>query len=317
MQDNISQKLPSALALVFIVGAWAPSVQARRVTIPVVVNGVSGQNGSVWETEVRIFNLRSTQSPRVKRSWVAIPEGGFEDIPSTAPNWTFPEREGSPGYFSRMLILVGSDLLLGADALIGAVGLEVDGDVDVQFRAVETGGRPRLPNFAPSPSSTCCWPGTGALVTAPGELLSGNSHLPWLSGNGFNWQTDLTHYYRTNLAFVNPGSKSIALEAQIAELGCALCYQVGPDLFWNQAVTGSRVSIVLKPFQWLQVNDFYFLAEPWCPTDCPEFSAVAPGIANISSASDDQYYAYASIIDETTNSSMFVPALPGGADIEN
>lgn len=56
---------------------WADE---RLVTLPVVVDRVDGANGSRWESRVRI--ARTSDDPvRIRRVWVALPDGGFVDDP--------------------------------------------------------------------------------------------------------------------------------------------------------------------------------------------------------------------------------------------
>jgi len=309
-----SRFLAYCSTMALAIGLTGAITEARQVTIPIVADGVAGLNGSVWETEVRIFNLNGTQSPYVRRTWVATPEGGFADDPSTAPSWSFPERLAPPlGRFAQMLILVGSDLLAGAGSKIGAVGLEIDGEAEVHFRTVETGGRPRLPYFPGYNVRDCCFPGSGALVTPPEEALAGTSHLSWLSGFDVNNESSETTY-RTNLALINPGPAPIDLHVFLYQLG-SLNFEVPSNLNWSVIVGGGPPLVTLKPFEWRQINDLYLHSFAFgCQIDpCPDYGGIAPGVVLIIPATDDPYYAYSSIIDETTNSSMFELAMPGDA----
>jgi len=304
-----------ANAFIIVASVSVCAVDARQVTIPVVVDGVAGRNGSVWQTEVRILKLRLTEALQVRRAWVALPGGGFEDDPSTAPTWTSPAI--SEGYIigPELILLVGSELFAGTGSKIGAVGLEIDGEADVNFRTVETGGRPRLPQSG-QPYQLCCFPGTGSLLSGFGPPISGVSHLPWLTlGNAA---------IRTNVTLINPTVSPVELEMFVDSytcygIGIGYCNLDEATPYWAQGGYAAETldPISVPPFGWMQLSDVYSYLSLACPIGCPLPADVAPGVGVIfpqvegSYDPNGQYYAYATIIDDTTNSAMFEPAVPG------
>jgi len=317
---RISKRFVVPFTLGLATGVLVPTVQARQVTIPVVADGVAGRNGSVWDTEVRILRLRSDESLQIRRVWVALPTGGFADDPSTAPRWSRPANASGLYYSPGLILLVGSDLLAGSDSKIGAVGLEVDGEAAIYFRTVETAGRPRQPQ-AGQPYELCCFSGTGALVNAPGDALSGVGLLPWLSPGD--------PLVRANVTFVNPGASTIDFEIGAYGFWCYGitsfdCDREHTTPYWELGGYEGHTyeAISLPPFGWLQLSDFYSHLSNTCPVGgCSTSSAVSPGLGVIFPVKDGeldlngQYYAYASIIDTATNSGMFEMAVPGGLGI--
>ena len=114
MNVNSARWLFAAAILVLVAG----SASAETFVIPVVVPGVAGKNGSYWETEVRVIRLSAVDPVTVRRSWVALPGGGFVDDPATAPTWVIQDPNEPPKLVD-MLILTGILPCLGANEAPG------------------------------------------------------------------------------------------------------------------------------------------------------------------------------------------------------
>ncbi len=214
MNINSARWILAAASLVLLTSNAA----AETYVIPVVVPGVAGKNGSYWETEVRIIRLSAVDPVTVRRSWVALPGGGFVDNLATAPTWVI-QSPNEPPKLVDMLILTGEQLLAGVSATHAAVGLDIEGEALVHWRSANTEGQERLPHDRPL-EEACCWPGSGQFGAALTTPLRGGSTIPWVtSGRGV---------FRTNLGLINPtGTTARFQEVRIAPLLTSL---VAPHL---------------------------------------------------------------------------------------
>lgn len=150
-----------SVALTLAMFGGAPLAVAETIVLPVVTRGIPGINGSYWDSEVRISGPGRLLPGRIRRVWVALPDGGFVDDPAVAPTWTFP-LPACPGLCQPfgVVVLTGDQLLQGTDARKGAVALEIEGVGNSVFlHNSNTQGQPRLPQDSEGPA--CCLPGNG------------------------------------------------------------------------------------------------------------------------------------------------------------
>jgi hypothetical protein len=269
--------------------------------LPIVVRGVAGKYGSFWDSEVRILRLRPQQQVTIRRAWVALPGGGFADDPTTAPAWDM--RASSEPDADLMTILTGAELMAGVTATHAAVGLEIEGEVEVFSRAANTEGQPRL--VAPSPSDQgpvpCCLPGSGQLMRAFTEPLEGKAMIPWAaSGDGI---------FRTNIGIINPTANW--LHATVTVYGL----QGDPSsVSWRLFVQLRPIKVDLAPWGWRQLNDVFQSVPIYCPFPVctpPVPHDVRPAFAVITPGEEQPYFAYTTVLYSPLNDPEFIPAVPG------
>ena len=302
-----------AVVAMFVVGICGVVSAQQTIVLPAVSDNVHGVNGSIWATEVQIIKMDPDDHPTIRRLWVCVEGGGFADDPATAPTWEMMRPERS----ARILRLSGADLLVGTDASLGAVALEIEGgEVIVNARVADVS---RGTMWGATPF------GQGQLIPTGDEFLVGPAHLPWVGGclnipcnviPRENW-----NYYRNNIGFVNPNPESLVLD------GVALAFGGWPGELVATPLSnppGERdtFSKVVPPFGWTQfswrsegIYSHYF--NPWgmYQTDFP----LAGFIISLTPDSDLPYYAYASVVfapDPESgipafNDPLFIPARPG------
>lgn len=269
--------------------------------LPVVVTGVGGKAGSYWDTEVRIISIVSGGPVTVRRAWVALEGGGFADTPGSAPVWTLPPV-GVAGQEMRMLLLSGGDLLRGANADRGAVGLEVDGAVVILSRTANTERQPRLPNLGGG--RECCLPGNAQLVPA--------LHAP-LQGQGLiGWVTSGDDYFRTNVGLINPSETAIRVQVSAVVMDSAFYPGDGPSILWKDADIPQPIVVDVPAWGYRQVNDIFpRMPINGCPVECPPYvSWVAPAVVTVRSDQLRPFFAYASVLFTPRNDPDFVVAEP-------
>ncbi len=275
--------------------------------VPVVVGGVRGMNGSFWDSELRILQLSATQPVSVRRAWVALRSGGFVDDPATAPHWELP---GVSGYTTLMIVLKGSDLLQGVNATHAAIGLEIEGPVDVSLWLANSEGQGRLPDS----SQECCLPGNGQLVHVRPQLIQGESHV--------SWATTGTGIFRSSLGLVNPNPEPLQVTVFAAMLGPGAG---GPFALqpwqWSTTSTFGPLVVTLPPWGWIQVDDLFHhmpcLYVPLgglCPPPEQLTLPIGPGVLVLRPATSAPYYAYESLIYSPKSGPEFIVATPGALE---
>ncbi len=272
----------------------AATVTAGEIhVLPVVADKVPGRNGSLWDTEVRVFSLEAPgEDLVVRRAWVALEGGGFEEDPQTAPEWrlsdqllggcndpymAFPEPELTPDR-RQVMILDAALLLGGVGRNIGAVGLEIEGEAMVMARITNVAGEG---GFWSGSQLHFQLMGLGQLVPGQTQAYEGPAAYPWLtpdnnpySGGGgvgppLSW--------RNNLGIVNPSGESLTVDLVIIPYGAAPFYledrlcepsddnQIWPgvagDVFPDNA--GRLLEVEIPPWGWVQLNgvDYRFLRD--------------------------------------------------------
>ncbi len=302
-----------AAVAMFVVSICAVVSAQQTIVLPAVSDNVHGVNGSIWATEVQIIKMDPDDHPTIRRLWVCVEGGGFADDPDTAPTWEMwrPERH------ARMLQLSGADLLVGTDASLGAVALEIEGgEVIVNARVADV-------------SKGTMWGATpfgqGQLIPTDGEFQVGPAHLPWLGGC-LNIPCNVVprgrwNYYRNNIGFVNPNPEPLVLD------GVALAYGAfeatdTPHELWPRTfpVASERdmFTKIVPPYGWLQFPWYsaaIFDSFVWHQPSLPHVGF----IISLTPDSDLPYYAYASVVfapDPESgipdfNDPLFIPARPG------
>jgi hypothetical protein len=255
------------------------------VVIPAVSDNTPGINGSIWATEVQVIKKDPTDSLTVRRLWVCVPEGGFQEDPSTALTWELP----NPSPEDRILTLLGEDLLEGTDSSLGAVSLVVEGGEAIVNARVGDVSRGQWVGMTPF--------GQGQRVPIDLEPLTGSSHIPWVGGcrsapcnldPPLDWD-----YYRNNLGFVNPNTEPLTVTG--------LAIPFGPDTTPKPIeleMPEDRIETfekTLPPYGWLQFSwvakqhyDFNLWGMPLLPT-AGFVITLDPDLAN-------NYFAYASTV---------------------
>lgn len=220
--------------------ATGSGVAGELHVLPVVADNVPGRNNSLWDTEIRIYSLNPGEDLVVRRKWVCLEGGGFEDDPATAPVWRLSDEIYHEDYNypipmenRRIIFLDGASLLQGADKNIGAVGLEIEGPAEVFARIANV----RDEDFGPwitghEPFQLL---GVGQLTTAETVPMMGAVHFPWVtpgvppgahSPNGCS--ADSPCIWRNNVGLVNPTTGPFTLTMEIRMFFAVPFYQ-GPD----------------------------------------------------------------------------------------
>ncbi len=294
---------PVIAGLILASASLGSSTLAATYVLPVVVGGVPGMNGSFWDAELRVVQLSTSQPVTVKRVWVGLLGGGFVDDVATAPHW---ELVGGPGYIDNspeVIVLKATDLLQGVAATHAAIGLDIQGPVDVNLWLGNSEGQGRLFDN----SQNCCLPGNGQLVHITPQLIQGDSHVPWSTAG--------TGVFRSSLGVVNPNAEPLQVSVFVANLGPA------PFSAWEWRTTSTLGPLVLTlpPWGWVQVDDLYHhlpcLALPLgglCPPPSERTDPVQPGLVVLRPSSSAPYVAYESLIYSPKNDPEFIPALAGG-----
>jgi hypothetical protein len=274
---------------------------AETFVLPAVVRGVPGMNGSFWETEVRILRMSLQQPFVVRRVWVATAEGGFVDDPATAPRWEFPQSPS--GYTPRLLQLRGPDLLIGTDAMSGAVAIEVQGSAIVYVRSTNTAGTTTVPLVTR---------GNGWLTLAPSAPLSGPSTIAWSTEGSAGMPEAFG--YRTSVGLVNPSPVGLDVRVRVADLSASYSTPAGgaDRRFWSDTTPSEPVSVHLAPWTRLQLDDFYASVIFCYPIGCwPGPSGEVPALILVEPQGGGSYYAYSSMIFNQLNDPEVVMAVPG------
>jgi len=285
-----------AMAVVVLVTS-AASAAATTYVLPAVVKGVPGLNGSFWDSEVRILLLALQQDIVVRRVWVAVEGGGFVDDPALAPTWSFPVLSARDQ--ARMIVLKGSDLLVGVTAAHAAVAVEISGSVAVYLHNVNSQGA------------------QGAALLGSGQLIPGASS-PFVGPVTIPWATSGQGAFRMSVGFVNPSSSQLTLRVFTSAVLMVMNGQgVQDPRYWLDAIALQPLVVVLPPWGWHQVDDI-FSKLVWCTyaNGCwpgyagsghlgPDFFEVEPGDPAA------PYFAYASMIYSPLNDPEFVAVIPG------
>jgi hypothetical protein len=301
-----------ALSIAAVAMAAAMPAAAETYVLPVVVSGVPGVAGSFWDSEVRIVKLSPSTTVTVRRAWVALPHGGFEDDPASAPSWRLPAAEGL-----TMLILRGADLLGGVASNRAAIGLEVEGEADIHLHVANTEG---LPPLADDRFLPCCLPGSGQLLQAQAVPLVGRSRATWVT-TGAN--TTLNNLFRANVGIVNPNPAPLRVLLEAFPYSA-----LGPSELpvWRSPTVGvPTAAIDIPAWGWVQADNLLERGpmcegtiNPICwspPNAGPRYWPPKAFVFQFLPQSDAPYYAYVSLVYSPTNDPEFVPVLPGGLEV--
>lgn len=262
--------LAVAVLAIALPQTWADE---RLVTLPVVVGQMDGANGSWWESRIRI--VRTSDDPvRVRRVWVALPDGGFVDEPQTAPSWTVGVYQPD----GVVLTLLGEELLAGGESQIGAVQLAIDGDAHVLERIADSSGT--LPNPMCAEIR-----GQGQMVPAFSDPLTGPCFIPWAA----RWS-----YFRNNLGIVNPNDTPMAFLVSAVSF-----YETDPG------EVAPPLEVVLPAYGFLQLNQV--LAQ----LDWQHLSVECKFIVTVEPEDGRPYYAYGSMVYSSKNDPEFVAPVSG------
>jgi hypothetical protein len=300
---------PACFALGMLAATATISAEKKLHVLPVVVSGISGAQGSYWDTEVRVL-ARSPNALRIRRVWVAGRNGGQVDDPQAAPSCELPLYDTTNGNPHRMLVLPASflspEIRIPLDGHL-AYGLEVEGDADVFLRNADTKGQPRLPA---DPSYTCCLPGSGQLIKAATEYLHGESIIPWVTAG--------TEAFRTNIGLINPSDKALRVHVRLvamASVGTGPMATAASMQWFDTPRMGYSPTLVveLPPWGWRQLNDV-FRSLSLCDEHnvCTPSAMTRPSHVRILPEGDGPYLAYASVVYSPTNDPEFIWAEPGG-----
>ncbi len=279
----------------------------ETVVLPVVARGVQGLNGSVWDSEVRISAPNLLPPGRVTRLWVALPEGGFVDDPTAAPQWVYPTLTFPAGIPIPLgvTLLTGDDLLQGTNAPKGAVALEIDGTGNLAFlHNANTLGQPRLPQDAQGPP--CCLPGSGQAVRALTEPLVRRGFIPWVTSG--------RSPFRVSVGVINPtsGPRTISVHLHnfqsLAGVQPAGAYWVAPG--FSDGSAELSVTVALPPWGFRQIDDFVSVILQQRPGLEPLDRVGPAGIYLVDQQNPQSpFYAYASVIWSPLNDPEFVAAM--------
>jgi hypothetical protein len=312
--------------------------------LPVVADNVAGRNDSLWDTEIRIFSLNPGEDLVVRRKWVCLEGGGFEDDPATAPVWRLSDEIYHFDYGDvlpiplerrRIIFLDGASLLQGSGKNVGAVALEIEGSAIVFSRISNVRDEPF------DPWSTWHSPfqllGLGQLIRAEQAPLQGAAVFPWLTPDisvSFECTQQSPCNWRNNVGFVNPSSQPLNLTAEIrmffavpfidepdpecpipGESG--ICPSIGGESDYHQGEDDfNLLEIGLPPWGWTQVNSIDYLFSKGVPWGGELFvNAASTLVLNIIPETDDRpYYAYLSQVFSgihDRNDPAFMTPIPG------
>ena len=304
------------LALLLVV----PSIgwTQQLLVFPAVSDELPGRHGSLWVTNVRLVKADWHDEVVVRRAWVCLENGGFEDMPDEAPTWSMVDQS------NRMLLLTGGDLLPDSDR-VGAVGLVVEGGemMGHAYVADARHGAYSDPDEIEHGDPPGRWAfGQGQLVAAIKEPLAGPSHIPWLGGclnNPCSRQPpEYWDFLRNNIGLVNPNPEPMTFEGTVIPFGFETEGWPGGWIGELPQQPPETFTKTVPAYGWLQFR--------WVSTTRhPDGGDVRIGppangfIVSLTPDSDLPYYAYVSVVftpDPSSdspqfNDPMFVPAEPG------
>ncbi len=328
-------------ASAFLMPSATPAAELH--VLPVVADQAPGRNASVWDTEVRIFSLLEPgEDLVVRRAWVCLEGGGFEDDPEAAPVWRLSDFAYHENYpwddvtfeTRRLIVLDGASLLQGTGRNVGAVGLEIEGDAVVIGRITNVAGE------AGDSQNTLQryfqLRGLGQLVHGQTAPLNGASVFPWLTpdygGIFTGCSSNAPCNWRNNLGIVNPSAEAMTVTLNVLsyvgvpyygdEGQCQpdqdnqICPGVAGEIYDRGDIPWDELDVNLPPWAWVQINsiDYEFLI--------PDLGFLNPinGYSsvlalNILPENDEQpYYAYLSQVFSGThdqNDPAFITPRPG------
>jgi hypothetical protein len=304
-----------ALCILVLVLAVAAAGQSQQLLVfPAITDELPGLHGSLWVTNVRLVKEDWSDEVVVRRAWVCLEDGGFEDPPDDPPMWSMVDP-----FYERAIVLTGRDLLQGSGQA-GAVGLLVEGGELIAHAYVADARYGAY--HEPFPPGEWAF-GQGQLEPAIVEPLVGPSHIPWLGGCLNNPCTqdppELWDYLRNNIGLVNPNSEPLTV------VGTVIPFGYWTDGFFGGGSIGElpqdppeTFRRTVPPYGWLQFR--------WeATTEHPQGGDWYVGppsngfIVSLTPDSDLPYYAYGSVVftpDPESggvqfNDPMFVPAEPG------
>ena len=269
IRRSLTAVLAVAVLVIALPQVWADE---RLVTLPVVVGQVAGANGSWWESRIRI--VRTSDDPvRIRRVWVAFPDGGYYDDPQTAPSWTLGVDRPH-----EVVLSVAGEYLLGGESNIGAVQLAIDGDAHVLERVADTSGT--LPNPMCGEMR-----GQGQIVPAFSDPLTGPCFIPW---------ADRWSYFRNNLGIVNPNDTPMGFSVSAISMVGDGVSEVAPPL-----------EVVLPAYGFRQLNQV--LAQ----LDWQHLGIECVFIITVEPEDGRPYYAYGSMVYSSKNDPEFIAPVSG------
>jgi len=319
--------------------------------LPVVADHVPGRNDSLWDTEIRIFSLNPGEDLVVRRKWVCLEGGGFEDDPETAPVWRLSDDAYHPDYYwdavtvetRRVIVLNGASLLEDTGANVGAVGLEIDGPAVVVARITNVEGEEILDLGRSQKHFQLL--GLGQVVSGETEALRGGRVFPWITPDvGSQWggsqcPPEKTCNWRNNLGLVNPSSQPMVVTLNMVsyvglpyvetpyvgdeslcnpEEDNTICPGVAGEIFTDYVTSGAdEYEIELPPWGWTQVNNVdYQFTKPFPGAFIPTINGISSILAlNLIPDNDDRpYYAYLSQVfsgSHDRNDPAFMTPIPG------
>ena len=303
-----------ALLLVAPATGWTQQL----LVFPAVSDELPGRHGSLWVTNVRLVKASWPDEVVVRRAWVCLEGGGFEDLPDEAPTWSMVDQ------INRMLLLTGGDLLPDS-AQAGAVGLVVEGGelIGHAYVADARHGAYSDPDQIEDGDPPGRWAfGQGQLVPAIKEPLVGPSHIPWLGGCLNNpcsqYPPERWDYLRNNIGLVNPNPEPVTFEGTVIPFG-----------YWTEGWPGGLIGEIpqqppetftktVPAYGWLQFR-WESVTEHIQGGDFYTSPPTNGFIVSLTPDSDLPYYAYASVVftpdpaSDTPqfNDPMFVSAEPG------
>jgi hypothetical protein len=297
-----------ALAVALSATGWSQQL----LVFPAITDELPGLHGSLWVTSVRLVAASTEDEPiSVRRAWVALEGGGFEDDPGTIISWNM---NGSTRY-GRVQVITGGSLLFGAAGDVGAVGLLIEGGELIAHAYVAD---VRYGDYYDDYGVSFAF-GQGQLIPAIQEPLVGPSYIPWLGGclnspcsqdPPEDWD-----YLRNNIGLVNPNPEPMTVVGTVIPFGVwALGYPA--DIAELPQYPPETFIKTVPAYGWLQFR--------WEATEVyyDTFGVAYPDngfIVSLTPDSDLPYYAYASVVftpDPESdapqfNDPMFVPAEPG------
>lgn len=257
-----------------------PAGAGELYVLPVVVDGVGGLAGSLWETQVRVVKVDRFDDIVIRRAWVCLEDGGFADDPATAPTWEWPFRADR----GRSTLLPVADLLEGTGADRGAVALEVEGGellVDVGIVDVSLGGHIDLSQYLPY--------GIGQDYSAVRAPNDGASHFSWLGGcyGERSLSSYCDNHYRNNIGLVNPNPEPMDLRITVFPFLSSVSLVADPE----EGEVYTLPAYGWRQFAWplderlpIYETIFYIRSYPLY------------GVANVEPEDDLPYYAYVSVV---------------------
>lgn len=257
-----------------------PAGAGEIYVLPIVVDGVQGLAGSLWETQIRVVKVDRFDDIVIRRAWVCLEDGGFADDPATGPIWEWPFRADR----GRSMLLTAADVLAGSGADRGAVALEVEGGellVDVSIVDVSLGGFISPDRYRPF--------GIGQTYSAVRVPNDGASHFSWLGGcygeRSISFYCD--NHYRNNIGLVNPNPEPMDLRITVFPFLSSVSLAADPEegeVFTLPAFGWRQFAWPLDERRPVMETIFYLLSYPLY------------GVANVEPEDDLPYYAYVSVV---------------------